>query len=110
RDRGDRYVVGPDVHDLRGRRRAPVGGRDAVLHGIVSVGGVLMRRILDGGRRSISEVPLERCEPHAARIVGLVNELYHVKHRGVERIEVDRKSTRLNSSHEWISYAVFCLK
>src|SRR5207247_9037910 len=26
--------------------------------------------------------------------------------RGAE----DRKSTRLNSSHEWISYAVFCLK
>src|SRR5215207_1062888 len=23
---------------------------------------------------------------------------------------IDRKSTRLNSSHEWISYAVFCLK
>src|SRR5438105_12363138 len=22
----------------------------------------------------------------------------------------DRKSTRLNSSHEWISYAVFCFK
>src|SRR5438105_10748886 len=27
-----------------------------------------------------------------------------------ERRIVDRKSTRLNSSHEWISYAVFCLK
>src|SRR5207247_4149376 len=27
----------------------------------------------------------------------------------LERIR-DRKSTRLNSSHEWISYAVFCLK
>src|SRR5207247_10473997 len=26
------------------------------------------------------------------------------------RGRVDRKSTRLNSSHEWISYAVFCLK
>src|SRR5438105_8989464 len=25
-------------------------------------------------------------------------------------VRVDRKSTRLNSSHEWISYAVFCLK
>src|SRR6266536_934542 len=25
-------------------------------------------------------------------------------------ISEDRKSTRLNSSHEWISYAVFCLK
>src|SRR6266536_3944244 len=29
------------------------------------------------------------------------------EHRGGGR---DRKSTRLNSSHEWISYAVFCLK
>src|SRR5207244_9643474 len=28
---------------------------------------------------------------------------------GVERL-VDRKSTRLNSSHQIISYAVFCLK
>src|SRR5207247_5263666 len=27
-----------------------------------------------------------------------------------ELFEEDRKSTRLNSSHEWISYAVFCLK
>src|SRR5438105_15257058 len=26
------------------------------------------------------------------------------------RTDRDRKSTRLNSSHEWISYAVFCLK
>src|SRR5207247_9683493 len=26
------------------------------------------------------------------------------------RYLADRKSTRLNSSHEWISYAVFCLK
>src|SRR5207247_9817906 len=25
-----------------------------------------------------------------------------------ERQALDRKSTRLNSSHEWISYAVFC--
>src|SRR2546430_13531305 len=30
-----------------------------------------------------------------------------VGHRGLER---DRKSTRLNSSHSQISYAVFCLK
>src|SRR5207247_9269826 len=27
----------------------------------------------------------------------------------VEVLGKDRKSTRLNSSHEWISYAVFCL-
>src|SRR5438105_12592822 len=30
--------------------------------------------------------------------------------RAVEGRLRDRKSTRLNSSHEWISYAVFCLK
>src|SRR5207247_7414646 len=28
--------------------------------------------------------------------------------RNLDAIQ-DRKSTRLNSSHEWISYAVFCL-
>src|SRR2546429_3971918 len=30
--------------------------------------------------------------------------------RDLERIQGDRKSTRLNSSHGYISYAVFCLK
>src|SRR3712207_7329004 len=29
---------------------------------------------------------------------------------GAEAVKVDRKSTRLNSSHANISYAVFCLK
>src|SRR5437879_9908539 len=29
---------------------------------------------------------------------------------GTVRIRLDRKSTRLNSSHRCISYAVFCLK
>src|SRR5438105_6406571 len=29
---------------------------------------------------------------------------------GEDSLREDRKSTRLNSSHEWISYAVFCLK
>src|SRR5207247_5105061 len=37
-----------------------------------------------------------------------------VQLQGARRLDVedgeDRKSTRLNSSHEWISYAVFCLK
>src|SRR5437762_7152068 len=30
--------------------------------------------------------------------------------RGFARLQRDRKSTRLNSSHRCISYAVFCLK
>src|SRR3712207_7194681 len=32
------------------------------------------------------------------------------KFRSLERVDEDRKSTRLNSSHANISYAVFCLK
>src|SRR5438105_12856746 len=36
----------------------------------------------------------------------------HVQRGGKVMFDVDgdRKSTRLNSSHEWSSYAVFCLK
>src|SRR2546429_4101520 len=38
--------------------------------------------------------------------------LYWSQGRGTkaERLPLDRKSTRLNSSHGYISYAVFCLK
>src|SRR2546429_6567608 len=32
------------------------------------------------------------------------------REKGKRRTNVDRKSTRLNSSHGYISYAVFCLK
>src|SRR5207244_12391679 len=31
-------------------------------------------------------------------------------HQAIEGAKLDRKSTRLNSSHQIISYAVFCLK
>src|SRR2546422_8316240 len=41
-------------------------------------------------------------------------ERHHLQHQGAEpevvAVLVDRKSTRLNSSHGYISYAVFCLK
>src|SRR2546422_8117650 len=43
----------------------------------------------------------------------VAGELYVNKGRGyveAEQHPVDRKSTRLNSSHGYISYAVFCLK
>src|SRR5207247_10664266 len=33
-----------------------------------------------------------------------------LRRRDASPAHEDRKSTRLNSSHEWISYAVFCLK
>src|SRR5258708_17674361 len=50
-------------------------------------------------------------------IIGLRTEVGHVDHKRVAlpmaaRVAepLDRKSTRLNSSHQIISYAVFCLK
>src|SRR5215203_4868492 len=36
--------------------------------------------------------------------------LQHFVKRGIRCLGIDRKSTRLNSSHANISYAVFCLK
>src|SRR5207247_8577192 len=38
--------------------------------------------------------------------------LFHIADAAptIASFTLDRKSTRLNSSHEWISYAVFCLK
>src|SRR5699024_11231786 len=41
---------------------------------------------------------------------GISVDVYTVMSYGVKISEVDRKSTRLNSSHVSISYAVFCLK
>src|SRR5258708_19002762 len=42
---------------------------------------------------------------------GLLQPLEHdVEQRIIHIPELDRKSTRLNSSHQIISYAVFCLK
>src|SRR2546430_6126463 len=48
------------------------------------------------GRHEIFEVGIAEDEPLVHEVVGLALE--------------DRKSTRLNSSHSQISYAVFCLK
>src|SRR3990167_11447557 len=45
---------------------------------------------------------------------GLINHLLRCgvaqHHTGLAPVQGDRKSTRLNSSHSQISYAVFCLK
>src|SRR5207247_9541888 len=50
-----------------------------------------------------------------SEIVRTLDSVAAQDYRDIEHIIVDghsrdRKSTRLNSSHEWISYAVFCLK
>src|SRR5690349_23918452 len=47
---------------------------------------------------------------HAVRVERLDDRQVGVEDRVDEDDEQDRKSTRLNSSHVEISYAVFCLK
>src|SRR3712207_8560678 len=53
---------------------------------------------------------LGRPEPRAARAAGAQGALPARGDPGLDRLRADRKSTRLNSSHANISYAVFCLK
>src|SRR5437660_6109181 len=47
---------------------------------------------------------------HRTRDLALFNLAVDSKLRGCDLEQGDRKSTRLNSSHVAISYAVFCLK
>src|SRR5438034_2124864 len=76
--------------------------RDAVL-------GVVERRHQDGSVRDV--------KVRIARGEALALEVERRRHRQIDHIDLgpvfesqDRKSTRLNSSHTVISYAVFCLK
>src|SRR5256884_2236751 len=50
--------------------------------------------------------------PHSFHFAeeGQFSDLGHLLHALIEEGKRDRKSTRLNSSHGYISYAVFCLK
>src|SRR5262245_64898715 len=76
---------------------------------------ILHRRLLVDERRDDVLAEVVRCW-RVARRVGFEGRHQHIgvedvhAHRGERQIGRDRKSTRLNSSHLGISYAVFCLK
>src|SRR3712207_7931199 len=53
---------------------------------------------------------LEEQAPSKTGPSGIGKDNYNWALRNVHLIPIDRKSTRLNSSHANISYAVFCLK
>src|SRR2546427_8011130 len=60
-------------------------------------------------------LPIYRVPHHAHRVRvrdhhGAPQEARFLEPGGTGHFAVDRKSTRLNSSHSQISYAVFCLK
>src|SRR2546422_4549569 len=51
-----------------------------------------------------------RLAQHLEHVLTELGELVQEQHAAVRQAHLDRKSTRLNSSHGYISYAVFCLK
>src|SRR5687768_17844877 len=64
-------------------------------------GGEAVKAVDLAARRGSSE----RVRATAAALLPLL-----IERQEAERAPKDRKSTRLNSSHGYISYAVFCLK
>src|SRR5205807_4738674 len=57
----------------------------------------------DTARRGLKEPISRRCDARAMAMLS-----YAARNSSKSRCERDRKSTRLNSSHLVISYAVFC--
>src|SRR2546429_6871400 len=90
-------VYGPQLDDGLGHRFGPAHARSfhAVLDEVFA--GALHRTTGDG-QATCQILVIVHATPVAVEIV---------RHA---RQHLDRKSTRLNSSHGYISYAVFCLK
>src|SRR5205809_3733134 len=75
------------------------------LHDALPISGHSDRLVGAAGRLHRIHGRLQRCAIVAER-----NDLPEFRRGGAAAILEDRKSTRLNSSHGYISYAVFCLK
>src|SRR5258708_695832 len=82
-------------------------------------------QVIGTGQRLEASGPIEQSQSGVGLLVGYLSgqwfgrrlgpeqqHLVATRHQGrlFGRAEIDRKSTRLNSSHQIISYAVFCLK
>src|SRR3712207_9272625 len=74
----------------------------------ISPAGALRQALRRAGRRLDDRPAAGRDQ--GQRRVGLHPDQRHLDHRRADLPREDRKSTRLNSSHANISYAVFCLK
>src|SRR3712207_364895 len=93
-------TVGPRLRALRNDRGVTLAGLSETTGISVST----LSRLESGQRRATLELLLPLARAYQVPLDDLVD----APETGDPR--VDRKSTRLNSSHANISYAVFCLK
>src|SRR5256885_13249090 len=74
------------------------------LHDALPISRTVERRVVEGATAIARvAVPVAPCRAHVDRTEAGAD-------RSIDGVDEDRKSTRLNSSHLVISYAVFCLK
>src|SRR5205814_8509639 len=98
----------PEIHTLSLHDALPISSEDVPRHIRDVIGEAL-------AGRSLELANLESCAAFAAREPLIKAQLGGDLHEALLALRAmqgdgDRKSTRLNSSHLGISYAVFCLK
>src|SRR2546422_6307889 len=87
------------------------GGRRASLASVQPTLHLRRRRTRQDAPPARRRAPERASLPGDVRRVSLLRAVHERAHqRDPLRPDRDRKSTRLNSSHGYISYAVFCLK
>src|SRR5207249_8091466 len=92
-----------------GRRRVLITGVGAVTPIGTAVDGLWAG--LTARRSAVREITRFDPTPFRSRIAAEIPDFRPLDHLAAKRAKrLDRKSTRLNSSHVSISYAVFCLK
>src|SRR5947209_11083063 len=75
------------------------------------LGAGLSQKFQDKGRLTMKRISIDRIgEKLVRRLAGHTSRRGLLSRLGLALAAADRKSTRLNSSHANISYAVFCLK
>src|SRR5688572_30590981 len=106
-DRPARVTRDEAVHPHRHPSRRTLLGADTRRVAVAELAG----RFLEGLLRSVvTEMPIPVVVGQHGRSLGVCARVAREERVAHQRAVGDRKSTRLNSSHSQISYAVFCLK